>query len=104
MARLTISVSDEQEAFVEEKSGDSGDYESKSAFMRECLNRYERVDELEARVNDLQNQLRAANSRSDDMGDLTEYVEGERELQRMERERRNAPLWKRAYWLFKGRE
>ena len=104
MARLTVSVSDEQEAFVEEKSGDGGEYESKSSFVRECLNRYERVDELEAQVSDLRNQLRAANSRSDDMGDLAEYVEGERDLQRMERERRNAPIWRRVYWLIYGRE
>lgn len=104
MPRVTVSVSDDQEAFIEEKSGDNGTYESKSAFMRECLNRYERVDELEAQVSDLRNQLQAVNRREDDMNELTAYVEGERELQQMERERRNAPLWKRVYWLVYGRE
>ena len=104
MPRLTVSISEDQQSFIEEKAGDGRPYESKSAFVRECLQRYEQVDELEAQVNDLQNQLRAANSKNDDMDDLAEYVQGERELQSMERERRNAPIWDRVRWLIFGRE
>ncbi|RJS96557.1 hypothetical protein D3261_19050 [Halococcus sp. IIIV-5B] len=70
--------------------------------MRECLNRYEKVDKLEAERDDLRRQLAEANSRNDDVDELAEYVEGERELQREERERRRAPLATRLKWLIWG--
>jgi len=40
----------------------------------------------------------------DEHREIVEYVKGERELQKMERERRNAPLWKRLEWFVFGRD
>ena len=39
----------------------------------------------------------------DDVGELVEYVERERSMQEQERERRNAPAWRRAKWWLLGR-
>lgn len=83
---------------------ESGDATSKSEAVNQLCERGERVNELEARNDDLRRQLTEANAQNDHVDDLAEYVEGERELQRMERERRNAPIWKRVYWLIHGRE
>jgi len=102
MGRLSVSLNDEQLAWIEEKVEDGDDYESKSALVRECIRRYERVDELEATVNDLRNQLQAANRENENVEELAEYVQGERELQREERERRRAPLARRVKWLIWG--
>lgn len=102
MSRLSVSLTEEQEDWIEEKVEVDDAYESKSALVRECIRRYERVDELEARLGDLQRQLREANSCNDDVDELAEYVEGERELQREERERRRAPLMQRVKWLLWG--
>ena len=95
MARVTVSVDDEQVEVIEENVGEGAEYESKSAFVRHCISEYERAQELEARVDDLRRQLTEANRRSDDIDALAEYVEGERELQREEREHRRKPVWVR---------
>ena len=102
MGRLSVSLNDEQLAWIEEKVEDGDAYESKSALVRECIQRYEQVDELEATVNDLRNQLQAANRENENVEELAEYVQGERELQREERERRRAPLVTRVKWLIWG--
>ena len=104
MGRLSVSLKDEQLDWIEEKVEDGDDYESKSALVRDCIDRYERVDELEATVNDLRNQLEAANRENENVEELAEYVQGERELQREERERRRAPFLQRLKWWWFGRE
>lgn len=88
--------------WIEEKVGDNESYESKSAFVRECLRRYDRVEELEAKNDDLRNQLQEANRRNEEVADLADYVDRERELQVEERERRRAPLKTRIKWLIWG--
>lgn len=102
MARLSVSVSDEQMDWIESKVGDDARYESKSAFVRECLQRYDRVEELDAQVSDLRNQLQEANRRNEEVTDLADYVNREKKLQVEERERRRAPLLHRVKWLIWG--
>ena len=50
MPRLTITVTDEQAALLEELSGDGGQYESKSAAVRDFIQAGERVAEWDQEV------------------------------------------------------
>ena len=104
MTRLTVSVSDEEAEIIEELSGDDGPYESKSEAMRACISSYERAEELQQENQRLRREKRAVIERRDEHRELVEYVEGERELQKMERERRNAPIWRRIRWFIRGRD
>ena len=103
MTRLTVSVSDEEAEIIDELSGDDGPYESKSEAMRNCIRSYEKVEELQQENERLRREKRAIIEQRDEHRELVEYVEGERELQKMERERRNAPIWERIRWLVLGR-
>jgi Arc/MetJ-type ribon-helix-helix transcriptional regulator len=102
MTRLTITISDTEEEMIDENVGEGNEYESKSAFVRAAIQRYERAAELEAKTDDLQRQLREANRHNDDVTDLAEYVDRERQLRIEERERRRAPLRKRIEWFVFG--
>mgnify|MGYP002763544306 CR=1 FL=1 len=64
MARLTVTLSDELAGFIEEESGDDGEFESKSAAVRHYIERgqdaedlEDEVEVLEARLDDLRRQL-----------------------------------------------
>jgi Arc/MetJ-type ribon-helix-helix transcriptional regulator len=64
MTRLTISLDDETETIVEENVGDDGDYESKSEFVRNCIQAHTEVERLrdrletrEERIDELEEQL-----------------------------------------------
>jgi len=103
MPRLTVTVDEEHAAVIEELSSDDGEYASKSEAMRACIQAYERVAELETENDRLRREKRAVIEQRDEHRELVEYVEGERELQKMERERRNAPLWERIKWFVLGR-
>lgn len=104
MPRLTVTVDEEHVAVIEELSNDSGEYASKSEAMRACIQAYERVAELEVENDRLRREKRAVIEQRDEHHELVEHVEGERKLQQMERERRNAPFWKRLEWFVFGRD
>jgi seryl-tRNA synthetase len=81
---------------------------TRSQYIRNILESRHEADELrqeldvlQSQYNELQRQLAATNRRQEDVGELVEYVERQRELEQEEREKRNAPAWRRAkYWLF----
>jgi Arc/MetJ-type ribon-helix-helix transcriptional regulator len=104
MPRLTATVDEEQVALIEELSSDDGQYASKSEAVRACIQAYERVAELETENDRLRREKRAVIEQRDEHRELVEYVEGERELQQMERERRNAPIWRRLKWFIWGKD
>lgn len=62
----------------------------------------ERVDDLEIENDRLRRQLAATNQRIDEHQELVEYVEEERRDRQRDRERRNAPVWRRAKWWVLG--
>lgn len=105
--RLTITITDEQDALLNEKTGDCGKYESKSEAVRSFIQRGEeatrRIDALENENERLRRQLQARNAREDDVTELVEYVEQERTLRERREERRDAPAWTRAKWWLLGR-
>jgi Arc/MetJ-type ribon-helix-helix transcriptional regulator len=104
MPRLTATVDEEHAVLIEELSSDSGQYASKSEAVRACIQAYERVAELETENDRLRHEKRVVIEQRDEHRELVEYVEGERELQKMERQRRNAPFWKRLEWFVLGRD
>lgn len=101
MPRLTITVTDEQAELLEEKTGDGGEYESKSEAVRTFIQEYEHLSEqiadLEAENERLERRLTAANGRYDDHTELVEYVEEERSW-------RSAGLSTRVKWWLFGKE
>ena len=101
MKPTTVSLREDQYELLEEKSGDNGDYDSKSEFVRELIDGSQEVKSVRQENQRLQRQLRETNKRVDEHQELVEYVEQEQSLQQEERERRNAPVWIRAkFWIF----
>ena len=70
MPRLTITVTDEQAALLEELSGDGGQYESKSAAVRDFIQAGERVAELEQEVERLNRERRQLLEQRKEHGEL----------------------------------
>jgi Arc/MetJ-type ribon-helix-helix transcriptional regulator len=67
MSRTTVSLDEESEAIIERETGEGGEYESRSAFVRECVKRYERAEDLQQQVDELEGALEA---RRDEIEDL----------------------------------
>ena len=96
MPRLTVTIDEDQKAFLEEKSGDDGPYESKSEAVRKCIQAYERVEELEREVERLRNEKRTILEQREENNELTRYVEEERSW-------RQAGIVTRAKWWIWGK-
>ena len=117
MDKVTITLPSETLGEIDAKvdKGDgTGEYDSRSEAIREltaeAIRLNERVDSLETENDRLRRELRAANARQEDVGELVEYVEREKSMQerreereRKREERRNAPAWRRAKWWLLGR-
>jgi Arc/MetJ-type ribon-helix-helix transcriptional regulator len=102
MPRLTITVTDEQAALLEELSGDGGQYESKSAAVRNFIQSGERVAELEREVERLNRERRQLLEQREEHSELARYAEDQREQEQNARERRTKPAWTRAWWWLTG--
>lgn len=101
MDRLTIRVPEDLREEIE-RIEDADDV-SQSEAARRLLRRGTAYDGLKAERDRLQRKLEATNARNDDVDEIVEYVQEERELQRRREERRDAPLWTRAKWYVLGR-
>lgn len=81
MPRLTVTIDEEHEEILAEKSGDDGPYESKSEAVRMFIEKYEaaqeRVEELEQEVERLRNEKRLILEDRDEKQELARYVEEE---------------------------
>ena len=101
MERLTIRVPEDLAKTIDERS--AADDVSDSEAARQLLRRGTEYDDLKTENERLQRQLRATTARERDVDELVEYVEEERVMQQRERERRDAPVWRRAKWWVLGR-
>lgn len=105
MPRLTVTITEEQAALLDERTGDGGEYESKSEAVRDFIQSGEelqnRVDELETEVERLRNEKRTILSQREENQELVRFVEDE--MERRE-QRDTAPVWTRAKWWVLGRE
>ena len=96
-ARVSEDVNDGIEAYSVEHNV------SRSDAIRALLERGIEYDRVQSENDRLRRQLQATNARQEDVGELVEYVEQEKSLKERERERRDAPLWRRARWFVFGR-
>lgn len=77
MPRITVSLSDKQDARLDELTGDNGPYESKSEAMRSFIGADERVRELEQEVERLNRERRQLLEQRQEHDDLVRYVDDE---------------------------
>lgn len=97
MARLTVTITDEQAELLDELSEDGGEYDSKSAAVRDFIQSGQRVAELEEKVDQLESEKRLLLEELAEKQDLVCYVEAERS-------HRRAGLATRAKWWLLGRD
>ena len=95
MARLSASIPEEQMERIEELAGSEGPYGSKSEVVRECINRYDRVDELETEVDRLHRERRQLLEQRSENQELQRYVKDEQRY-------RQAGLVQRLRWWIGG--
>ena len=103
MPRITVTLEDEQADLLAEKTGDGGEYDSKSEAVRKCITGYERlserVAELERENDRLRSEKRLILEQREEQTELQNYVQDELSY-------REAGLTTRMkWWLFgKGNE
>lgn len=89
---------------IEERAEETD--QSKFAIAREWITEHERlseqVDELETENDRLRRELAATNQRVDEHQELVEYVERELEADQRREQRRQANVFKRAWWWVAG--
>ena len=57
MPRLTITITDDQSDLLDDLAGDGGEYESKSAAVREFIQAGEQLEECQAEIEQLRDRL-----------------------------------------------
>lgn len=107
--KISITLNPTQVRAISDRVGD--EYDNRSEAVRALIDRgvayedlQEEYEDLEARHDDVQRQLAAVNSRQEDVSELVEYVQEERSLAQEQRQRRDAPVWRRARWWILGRD
>lgn len=80
MVRMTVSVNESDAAMIEALAGDDGPYESKSAVMRECIHRYDEVEELQQTIERLENEKRLILEHREEHTDLVEAVQRDKTI------------------------
>jgi len=87
MTRVTTTLEDDQAEYLQQVKAEE-DLDSDAAALRVCVERaamhedaQQRATELEARAEELRNELQAANRRIDSANEIVEYVEEEKSLE-----------------------
>ena len=100
--QYTVRVRDEDLEEEIERFREESDLNKSEAIVT-LVERGLRLDQVEARRDDLRRQLREANARDDDLDELVEYVEEEKSLRNEERERQRMKeeAWFGRRWKWK---
>jgi Arc/MetJ-type ribon-helix-helix transcriptional regulator len=93
---LTVSLTEEEEEIINENVGDGGEYESKSEFVRMCIQHHKELADLEREVERLQNEKLMILEQQEEATEIQRYVEEERTY-------RNAGLRTRLKWWVWGK-
>ena len=82
MPRITVTISDELDEYLEEHSGDDEEFDSKSEVMRSLAQRGQEVDDLETeleikqnRIEDLERQMGARDQVEEKVDVLAKRIE-----------------------------
>lgn len=117
MPRLTVTITEEQNDLVEDLSGENGEYESKSAAVRNFIQAGEEREELQAeverlrdrlesreeRIDELESQLRKRSNIEDKIEDLPDKIrDANTYTERRQRKLDQATLGQRLKWRFTG--
>jgi len=117
MPRLTITIDENQSDFLEELTGENGEYESKSAAVRNFIQAGEerrelekevdrlrnRVETREERIEELESQLRKRSQIEDKIEDLPDKIrDAGSYTERRQRKLDRATLSQRLMWKFTG--
>lgn len=104
MEQLTARVPEDMAAEIDDLADESD--RSKSDVLRELLRKGLDADAMRAENTELRNRLQAMESRQRDTGELVEFVEEQRSLQReqamRDRLRSEAGVFTRAKWWLTG--
>jgi metal-responsive CopG/Arc/MetJ family transcriptional regulator len=118
MDQITLRLPEDALESLEDEATDAD--VSRSEHLRDVLTSHiehdeeeshpERVRELEARIDELEQETerlrrekRLILEQRTEHNELIEYVEHERSLQERREDRLDAPVWKRGYWWVFGR-
>jgi Arc/MetJ-type ribon-helix-helix transcriptional regulator len=117
MPRLTVTITEDQNDLVEDLSGENGEYESKSAAVRNFIQAGEEREELQAeverlrdrlesreeRIDELESQLRKRSNIEDEIKDLPDKIrDADTYTERRQRKLDQATLGQRLKWRFTG--
>jgi Arc/MetJ-type ribon-helix-helix transcriptional regulator len=117
MPRLTITIDDDQSELLDELTQESGEYESKSAAVRDFIQAGEerreleaeieklrdRLDSREERIEELESQLRKRSNIEEKIEDLPEKMRGaETYTERRQRKLDEASITQRLKWRLTG--
>lgn len=117
MPRLTVTITEDQNDLVEDLSGENGEYESKSAAVRNFIQAGEEREELQAeverlrdrlesreeRIDELESQLRKRSNIEDKIEDLPDKIrDADTYTERRQRKLDQATLGQRLKWRFTG--
>lgn len=96
MDKISLTLRSDQVGELSDLVGE-GVYESRSEAVRELLDKGLEYDTVVREKEELQGQLAARNQREEEVTDLANYVQEEREW-------RSAPIWVRAKWWVTGKD
>lgn len=130
MPRITVTIPDALDEYLEEESGEGGEFDSKSEVMRSLAERGRDAEGFQERIDDLEEELESVCEQRDQLQERVDDVEDlEREVERLQNEKRmllaereekaelaryvederetqqrwrEAPLWTRMKWRVVG--
>ena len=105
--RTTVQLDEETKTILDDLTDDeTGDYASGSAAVREALRRFDEIEAVRARRDDLRRQLAAQNRRSGEVEEVVEYAREEKALRSdrdaREQRRRSVSILTRTWWRLTG--
>jgi Arc/MetJ-type ribon-helix-helix transcriptional regulator len=102
MKPTTVTLRESDLSLLNELSGDSGAYESRSEAIRAIIDGHSEVNELQTQVERLQREKRMILEQREENQELVSYVQREKAMQERREERTQANVIRRAWWWVAG--
>lgn len=104
MDQIGVRIPEELNIELEDRAEDLDQSKSETVrdLLRKGLDYNSRINSLKGRIDELQDQLVHERDRDSDVGELVEFVEDERDHQRVKNKLLHAPIWRRIKWKLVG--
>ena len=102
MKPTTVTLRESDLSLLNELSGDSGAYESRSEAIRAIIDGHSEANELQTQVERLQREKRMILEQREENQELVSYVQREKAMQERREERTQANVIRRAWWWVAG--